>query len=414
MAKNRDIPLEALRGLAAAVVVAWHALQAFHPTFPREGAWWFGAVHGTAAVIVFFVLSGYVLTHRALATGDGRPLARGAVKRWPRLAGPILASVLFSWLLFRLDLYAHVEAGARIGSTFLASFGDAHPDGPLQPGLKDAVLQGTVLTLFRGWPEDHTLNTVLWTMRYEFLGSFIAFGLGLALLQLSNASLAARMALLAVTALLIRFAEVYYVTFVLGVALALLTTARQVRIPWPAALGMVALGCWLLGYREGSPDHRWLAALYPGTLPMTYAHAGAAALLILALTGAEPLRLALSGPWAAWLGRLSFPLYLVHVPVICSAGAWTWLALQDTGFAAVGAILVSTLASVAVAAPLAAFDRHWTRGLDRISTWLLPLGGRPVLAPPPRPASGRPDWFPIGEGGAGAGWMPSLERSDRV
>src|SRR4051794_35039222 len=43
MAKHRDIPLEALRGLAAVVVLAWHALLAFDPGFPKEGAWWFGA-----------------------------------------------------------------------------------------------------------------------------------------------------------------------------------------------------------------------------------------------------------------------------------------------------------------------------------------------------------------------------------
>jgi peptidoglycan/LPS O-acetylase OafA/YrhL len=412
MARDRDVPLEALRGLAAIVVVAWHSALAFYPALPRQGAWWFGAVHGTAAVIVFFVLSGFVLTRRALAANDGRPLARGAIKRWPRLAGPVLAAVLFSWLLFRLDLYAHVEAGARIGSSFLATFGDAHPDGPVEPSLKAAVLQGTVFSLFRGGPGDQSYNIVLWTMRYEFLGSFIAFGLGLALLQLANVSLAARMVLVAVTALLVRFAEVYYVTFVLGVCLALLATARPVRIPWPVALAMVAAAFWLLGYRETSPDHALLAMLYPGTMPATYAHAGAAGLLILALTGAAPLRMALSGRWAVALGRLSFPLYLVHVPVICSAGAWTWLGLAGTGAASPAAVLVTVAASFALALPLAAFDRWWTRGLDRLSSRLLPSPAQPGTPPPPRPVTSPPAWFPIGEGGVGAGWMAPAEPSD--
>ena len=33
MTKNRDVPLEALRGIAAVIVLAWHALQAFAPGF---------------------------------------------------------------------------------------------------------------------------------------------------------------------------------------------------------------------------------------------------------------------------------------------------------------------------------------------------------------------------------------------
>lgn len=408
MAKNRDIPLEALRGLAAVVVLAWHALQAFQPAFWRDGgAWWYGAVHGTAAVIVFFVLSGFVLTHRALATGDGRPLARGAIKRWPRLAGPVLAAVLFSWLLFKLGLYAHAEAGARIGSGFLASFGDAHPAGPVEPDLRAALLQGAIFALFRGAAEDHSYNIVLWTMRYELLGSFVAFGLGLALLQLGHASLAARMALVAVTALLVRFAEPYYVTFVVGVGLALLVAARPVRIPWPTALAMVAAALWLLGYREGGADHALLAALYRKPPPAVYVHAAAAALLILALVGTEALRGAMSGPWAAWLGRLSFPLYLVHVPVICSAGAWTWVGLEDTGLAAAGALLVTAVLSFALALPLARFDLWWTRRLERLSARLLPTGE--ALARGATVPAGSA-LVPLGEGGVAAGWVLSDER----
>lgn len=414
MGKTRDVPLEALRGLAALVVLAWHTLQAFYPSFPRDGAWWFGAVHGTAAVVVFFVLSGFVLTQRALATGDGRPLARGAIKRWPRLAGPILAAVLLSWLLFRFGLYAHVEAGERVGSSFLATFGDAHLNGPVEPSLRAAILQGTVFALFRGWPSDHSYNTVLWTMRYEFLGSFVAFGLGLALLQLGGTRLAARLALVAVTALLVRFAEVYYMTFVVGVGLSLLVTARPVRLSLPVAVPMVAVAVWLLGYLEGSPDHAALRALYPGEPPATYVQAAAAALLILALVGSAGLREALSGRWAAALGRLSFPLYLVHVPVICSAGAWAWLALEGSGLAGPGAVLVTVLASVALAVPLARFDFWWTRRLDRISARLLPSPAEPEQVATRPAGTARPSWIPAGEGGVGAGWIISDKRSDRL
>src|SRR5690242_11784453 len=102
---SKDLTLEALRGLAAMVVVAFHCLQsfapawtglypAFDPTHSRAGEIWYGLVNGTAAVLFFFVLSGFVLTRRYFATGDAMILARGAVKRWPRLAGLVLLVVM--------------------------------------------------------------------------------------------------------------------------------------------------------------------------------------------------------------------------------------------------------------------------------------------------------------------------------
>lgn len=59
-----------------------------------NGQFWFAQLNGSAAVVLFFGLSGYVLTHRALATGDIGSLLRGMIKRWPRRAGPVLLTVV--------------------------------------------------------------------------------------------------------------------------------------------------------------------------------------------------------------------------------------------------------------------------------------------------------------------------------
>src|SRR5580692_8294430 len=86
---SRDLPLEALRGLAALVVVVWHFFLGLDPavlSLPGlRGTPFFAFVHGSAAVGVFFVLSGYVLTRRYFETGQKRVLVIGALKRWFRL-----------------------------------------------------------------------------------------------------------------------------------------------------------------------------------------------------------------------------------------------------------------------------------------------------------------------------------------
>src|SRR6476660_5723747 len=70
--RSKLVQLEALRGLAAFIVVAWHFLWAFDPARigivdgfdPRAtmlGSVSFASIDGPAAVTLFFVLSGYVL-----------------------------------------------------------------------------------------------------------------------------------------------------------------------------------------------------------------------------------------------------------------------------------------------------------------------------------------------------------------
>lgn len=70
---RKDVALEGLRGLASITVLIWHIILGFYPELLGDyggavsgsgirGHFWFGLVYGSAAVALFFVLSGYVLT----------------------------------------------------------------------------------------------------------------------------------------------------------------------------------------------------------------------------------------------------------------------------------------------------------------------------------------------------------------
>ncbi len=72
-----------------------------------------------------------------------------------------------------------------------------------------------------------------------------------------------------------------------------------------------------------------------------------------------------------FLGDLSFPLYLVHVPVICSVGSAVYLSSQSPGLA----ILISGIVSIAAAIPLLYFNLFW---VERINAWTSRL-----MKPPP-------------------------------
>ncbi|TGE04748.1 acyltransferase family protein [Hymenobacter fodinae] len=100
-AKSLDLNLEALRGFAALVVVWYHIILFGHfidPHFQPEGIWVYLAP-GHESVLIFFVLSGYVI---ALNTRE--PLTRATIptylkKRFVRIYPIYLISILIALLL---------------------------------------------------------------------------------------------------------------------------------------------------------------------------------------------------------------------------------------------------------------------------------------------------------------------------
>jgi peptidoglycan/LPS O-acetylase OafA/YrhL len=388
---KKDVPLEAVRGLAAITVLLWHTMLGFFPqwsgVFPDHwpqktaltGQIWFGLIDGTAAVTLFFVLSGFVLTRRFLLSGDQQIILRGAVKRWPRLAGPVLMSVLVSWLLFRFGAYHFAAGGAATGSPWLSKFAAAS-EVPYRPALWDAIRQGVYATFFRG---DSYYDTSLWTMRYEFIGSFVAFGLALLLALLPKETRFLRLAMLAVMLLLCYSASPLYAAFPAGVALAAFLPEGRARLSGWAAGGLILIAIYLFGYTGAKAGAFVPAAWILGT------HGTAAQILasMLVITAVElapdGFRRPLSNRFAELLGTLSFPLYLIHVLVLCSLGCFVliWARTWATGaYPNVIAGAVTIVASVLASIPLVMFNERWVARVNRATNRLLQFSARSLNA----------------------------------
>ena len=102
-----------------------------------------------------------------------------------------------------------------------------------------------------------------------------------------------------------------------------------------------------------------------------------AALIIMVLLGNPFLRHIFSKAWAARLGLISFPLYLLHVPIMLSAGAASFMSTVATlGISA--AILLAAAVTIVLtllcALPLAWVDKAWTGALGRMTARLLKSG----------------------------------------
>ena len=370
---GKDLSLEAVRGVASLSVLGWHFLFAFYPAFlfdPREGflgSPFYGLLHGTAAVGVFFLLSGFVLTRRYFETGHHYLLLEGALKRWFRLMPLVTISVLLSWGFFHFKLYDYTAAAAVTGTDWLAQSGGSK-NPPVHEGLGAALEQGLFGTFFKG---ESSFNTNLWTIRFEMIGSLMAFAFAglVQLLRGKQVWLALGIGACAVTAYAI---DPRYEAFLVGTLLAAFLPAYR-GIGRLGAAGLLLLGLFLLGYRAPLGAYAFMMPLQGVDRETMYVFSSilGGALILVACTGCATLNRALQNSLARLLGQISFPLYLLHVILICSLGAALFVRLasgsRDDYFHSVfntALVLMAVLFFLSLA--LAGVDRWWIGHVNRV------------------------------------------------
>lgn len=380
--------LAALRGIAAVMVVIFHALMVFRLTGfddPHRQAlsavdttWeWLmigllALTNGHAAVIIFFVLSGVVLTlsyERQGGTAGTRLLAY-YVKRGARL-WPLLAAAAILAFLIR-DAVAGLHAPAAFTSWVNGYF--AKEPGP------DTLLRNIIGL-------DSSLNYPAWTIYVE-----IAVSVLFPLLFLLSRKRALTLAVLAATIIATaagwnyRAFGQYMVCFMAGVAL--IRYGRPVAerfLAWPRLARLAVLAsAWvviLCVERIVSPHtHMYPVTVLVFTLGAT--------IIVTHLTFAPPIRL-LAHRSLQWLGEVSYGLYLLHFPVLIAlavivAPFAAWLPGHGQG-AALAANLLLAAATFTVTLPLAAISY---RLLERpcqelgrsVADWLVALSARSFLA----------------------------------
>lgn len=365
--KQKGLSLEALRGIAALVVVFWHCALAFFPEvtgiypetygdFGARGDIFYVLMFGTGAVWVFFVLSGFVLSRGYFARPRSASLLRGAIKRWPRLAGPVVASCILAFLLFHFDCMRFDEAAQLTHSPWLLA-----PHVPDHISFMDAVRVGAT-TFFTG---ESSYDNPIWTMHLEFVGSYVVFALCV-LAGWLRFDLVWSLVSIGVAGVVAYSLNRPLILFPLGMALALLFVAR----PRSSRLGgwlLFTAGLFFLGYsgvREGVYSWGWGGNATTLCIQMT-----GAGLVVAGTALLPPIRGRRMDAFAAFVGRLSFPLYLVHVPLIWSIGSATMVA-TDSAFLATSA---SVAVSIGLAMAFSLFNERWTTLTDRFSAGLAGL-----------------------------------------
>lgn len=319
---GRFAGLDGLRGLAAFVVLVHHALlvhpglaQAYrdHPGHLSGAvtALSFTPLHlvwaGTEAVLVFFVLSGFVLGVGPL-TAERRQQLRDWVEYYPRRAARLYLPVAGALVLALLQARWLREDHALPGASWV--YNVQVGTGTLHNLLRDVTLAHGHATFLDG---------PLWSLHWEVLFSLaLPAYLLLGRVRWSPVVAAALLGVSAWGAASHHDAALYLPVFGLGVLVAGdLERARRVARSAPRALlllsGLLLTATWSL--RGLHADHHLGDRVLGVGVALTSL---GALLLVLAFLDGPLAEWAGGSRVVRWLGRRSFSLYLVHAPVVIS------------------------------------------------------------------------------------------------
>ncbi len=354
---TRRLPaLDGLRGLAALVVVFHHCLlvspRLSHAYLvvhrgPIDFSWWltYSPLHlfwmGGEAVLVFFVLSGFVLAFPA-ASGRFGGWKRYYPQRLLRLYLPVAAAVAFAFAVVPIvrrgpdprtsdwlgGHFSHFTLHDAAHDAFLLRGGDSL-DGPLW-SLQWEMLFSLALPLY-----------FLVLLRDRHLSATKA---GVLLLIICISSRGPAAAPLGVP---FRAAMLYMPIFGLGVLMAQRWSAIQawghrfeaskvVRVACVVGFGILMFGYWAVSAFHGVTD-TWLSVARAAQV--------VAACMLVAYFAATRGGAAIgTARPVAWLGKRSFSLYLIHEPIVVTT-AFALNGTHNPALVLVIALPVSLLAA---------------------------------------------------------------------
>ena len=315
--KNHYKILDALRGVAALMVVAFHIFEA-HATSNQDQV----INHGYLAVDFFYLLSGFVIGY---AYDD----------RWGKMT-------LGGFLKRRLiRLHPMVVMGMIIGAVFFYFQG-----GTLFPGISQVpvgrmllimVIGCTLLPVpvsmdIRGWQEMHPLNGPGWSLFFEYIVNILY---ALVVRKFSNTLLAVlvfiaggALVYLAVAGpngdviggwsldpaqLRIGITRVMF-PFFAGLLLSRVTKLTRVKNAFLLCSALLVI--IFAVPRIGGTTHLWMNGLYVAICIIVLFP------LIVYLGASGEIKGKNTSTIAGFLGDISYPIYITHYPLIYTYTAW--------------------------------------------------------------------------------------------
>ncbi len=343
--KPKMLFLDGLRGTAAFIVVLAHFFQVFLPSVfegnpaivhfafetPASRTPFNILFNGNFSVCIFFVLSGYVLSYRFFQRKQNTIVYSSAARRYFRLAVPAFVSALLAFAVIKLGLGYFADVSAVTKSSMTDPYN-------LDPTVGTLLKEGLYNTFFTYGSQ---FNPVLWTMTYELFGSFLIY----AFLLLFGRF---RIRFIVYPILIYYFLDSYFLGFILGLLLSDLQNSGKnwlhlIGRPWINVL-LMAAGTYIGSF----PYVNWVDTVYeplvwnqPTFGFFIFYHVIGAFFIMTAVLNSKWMQALFGSKPFAYLGKVSFSLYLVHFTTICTFSSYLFLRLS--GYLPYGVNLTATV-----------------------------------------------------------------------
>lgn len=369
----RILEIDGIRGWAALAVVVFHTLQevfgAVVPAVLAPGLRLF--MDGPLAVYIFFVLSGDALSSAFVSGNDVHALDRVIAKRYFRLAIPVLLSVLATYAVMALGLTYNRDAAVLVRrDPWLGSF------LTFDPTLSGAVGYA-LFGVFGGTATPAIYNTFLWTMPIELVGSLLVFSY-LHIIHRLRHPVVVTLFLIVVAGCLSEFYDLFFFGILLAQLRAggTLDRLRRSAVGWVGGLLLILAAYCLEVYYFDYPAPDPASTELPALVETVFRNHEKTVLAVLLVCGSY---VSLPALWffrcgiSMFLGRISFALYLLQFPVICSFESYL-ITTHPASVAAPAFVAAAAGGSVLLTIVLATlFSRVDDLALRSVSGWIKAL-----------------------------------------
>ena len=264
--------------------------------------------NGRLAVYTFWLMSGYVISIKLFQQKDKDYLVKSFIKRYFRLVVPVLGSVLLAFCLLYFGLMANAEFATIHQNPWIRKFYRFEPD--LFIALKSVFWR-----TFFAYHRSSSYNSNLWTMSPELYGSY---GVYFAFAMFHGRRYKYLFYLLGAGVSF--FSGAYWMcSFLLGFLLSDIENSTSSR--WKRYVDKLLSNTWLNVFAFLS------LVCVTGFSNSVKLYTILTGVLVLILMKTQPLQTIFQLKPLLWLGKVSFSLYLVHIPIICSFTCLVSLAL---------------------------------------------------------------------------------------
>ena len=298
------------------------------------------------------MLSAFVLSYRFWQTQNTDSLTSSSLRRYVRLTVAPLVSILVAYILLEISLYHHEEVSKILGSSAIF----AHYF-QLTPSLSDALYE-SFWGMYFSYSTPTSYNPVLWTMSWELKGSILTAAFLALFGKVRN-----RLPLYII--LIIISIDTLYPTFIFGVMFSDLLYSKEGRQLHESlkkqkflAISLFCIGAFLSIYASDFPTDIYKNLEFEilrqnGINSDVFYHMVSAVMIMYAVIHLNILKKTLSWKVLTKIGEYSFSLYLIHIQVVCSVGAFVFLEIYNRGYDMTTCILFGSLSAIFVTIPAA-------------------------------------------------------------